>query len=95
VSTPIFDTCSVRASAAVIWPIRLIAAGGELSTTSPFAHSSDARRARLPARPRRKRHGPKGAAGWRCALVFDRLFLAVFAVIARIRTVFADKGYDA
>ena len=29
------------------------------------------------------------------ALVFERLFLAAFAVMARIRTVFADKGYDA
>ena len=28
-------------------------------------------------------------------LVFRRLFLAAFAVMARIRTVFADKGYDA
>jgi len=28
-------------------------------------------------------------------LAFDRLFLAAFAVMARIRTVFADKGYDA
>ena len=28
-------------------------------------------------------------------LVFERLFLAAFAVIARVRTVFADKGYDA
>jgi len=28
-------------------------------------------------------------------LVFERLFLAAFAVIARIRAVFADKGYDA
>jgi transposase len=28
-------------------------------------------------------------------LVFERLFLAAFAVLARIRTVFADKGYDA
>ena len=28
-------------------------------------------------------------------LVFERLFLAAFAVVARIRTVFADKGYDA
>ncbi len=27
--------------------------------------------------------------------VFGRLFLAAFAVMARIRTVFADKGYDA
>jgi transposase len=28
-------------------------------------------------------------------LVFERLFLAAFAAMARIRTVFADKGYDA
>ena len=28
-------------------------------------------------------------------LVFERLFLAAFAVMARIRTVFADEGYDA
>jgi len=28
-------------------------------------------------------------------LVFERLFLAAFAVLARIATVFADKGYDA
>ena len=28
-------------------------------------------------------------------LVFERLFLAAFAVTTRIRTVFADKGYDA
>src|SRR3982751_2525544 len=28
-------------------------------------------------------------------VVFERLFLAAFAVMARIRTVFADKGYDA
>jgi transposase len=28
-------------------------------------------------------------------LVFERLFLAAFAVMARIRTVFAHKGYDA
>ena len=28
-------------------------------------------------------------------LAFERLFLAAFAVMARIRTVFADKGYNA
>ena len=28
-------------------------------------------------------------------LVFEHLFLAAFAVMARIQTVFADKGYDA
>ena len=28
-------------------------------------------------------------------VMFERLFLAAFAVMARLRTVFADKGYDA
>src|ERR687883_890671 len=28
-------------------------------------------------------------------LLFERLFLSAFAVVARVRTVFADKGYDA
>ena len=28
-------------------------------------------------------------------VVFERLFLAAFAIMARIQTVFADKGYDA
>jgi transposase len=28
-------------------------------------------------------------------VLFERLFLAAFAVLARIRTVLADKGYDA
>ena len=28
-------------------------------------------------------------------LLFERPFLTAFAVMARIRTVFADKGYDA
>jgi transposase len=28
-------------------------------------------------------------------LLFERLFLTAFAVVARVRTVFADKGYDA
>jgi transposase len=28
-------------------------------------------------------------------LLFERLFLSAFAVVARLRTVFADKGYDA
>lgn len=28
-------------------------------------------------------------------LLFERLFLSAFAVLARLRTVFADKGYDA
>ena len=40
-------------------------------------------------------NGPKGNAGRRYTLVFERLFLAAFAVMARLQTVFADKGYDA
>ena len=28
-------------------------------------------------------------------VLFERLFLTAFAVVTRIRTVFADKGYDA
>jgi transposase len=35
------------------------------------------------------------AANLNDTLAFERLFLAAFAVMARIRTVFADKGYDA
>jgi transposase len=35
------------------------------------------------------------AANGNDTLVFERLFLAAFAVMARIRAVFADKGYDA
>ena len=35
------------------------------------------------------------AANVKDTLVFERLFLSAFAVMARIRTVFADKGYDA
>ncbi len=35
------------------------------------------------------------AANTNDTLVFERLFLAAFAVVVRIRTVFADKGYDA
>ena len=35
------------------------------------------------------------AANLNDTLAFERLFLAAFAVVARIRTVFADKGYDA
>lgn len=35
------------------------------------------------------------AANLNDTLLFERLFLAAFAVLARIGTVFADKGYDA
>jgi transposase len=35
------------------------------------------------------------AANLNARLVFERLFLAAFAVMARLRTVFADKGYEA
>ena len=35
------------------------------------------------------------ASGSTLRRAFERLFLAAFAVMARIRTVFADRGYDA
>jgi transposase len=35
------------------------------------------------------------AANINATVLFERLFLAAFAVMARVRTVFADKGYDA
>ncbi len=81
----ILDTCSVRAKR-----------GGELSGPNPTD---------------RAKRGTKyhvavdgdgvpvacvaTAANVNDTLVFERLFLAAFAVMARIRTVFADKGYDA
>ena len=46
-------------------------------------------------RGRRAGRLPPTAANVNDTLVFERLFLAAFAVMARIRTVFADKGYDA
>jgi hypothetical protein len=39
--------------------------------------------------------GIAAAANLNNTLAFERLFLAAFAVIARIRTVFADQGCDA
>ncbi len=35
------------------------------------------------------------AANMNDTVLFERLFLATFAVMARIRTVFADRGYNA
>jgi transposase len=81
----IFDTCSVRAKR-----------GGDLTGPNPTD---------------RGKRGTKyhvavdgdgvpvaclaTAANVNDTLVFERLFLAAFVVMARIRTVFADKGYDA
>ena len=81
----ILDTCSVRAKR-----------GGELTGANPTD---------------RAKRGTKyhvavdgdgvpvacvaTAANVNDTVVFERLFLAAFAVMARIRTVFADKGYDA
>jgi transposase len=81
----ILDTCSVRAKR-----------GGDLAGPNPTDR----------AKRGSKYHGAVDGDGVpvACAvtaanvndtLLFERLFLAAFAVMARIRTVFADKGYDA
>jgi transposase len=81
----ILDTCSVRAKR-----------GGDLTGPNPTDR----------AKRGTKYHvavdgtgvpvaGVATAANVNDTLVFERLFLAAFAVMARIRTVFADKGYDA
>ncbi|HVJ22922.1 MAG TPA: transposase, partial [Burkholderiales bacterium] len=83
--TLILDTCSVRAKR-----------GGDLTGPNPTDRGKRGT----------KYHFATTGAGVpvACAataanvndtLVFERLFLAAFAVMARIRTVFADKGYDA
>jgi transposase len=83
--TLILDSCSVRAKR-----------GGDLTGPNPTDR----------AKPGTKYHVATTGDGVpvACAvtaanvndtLVFERLFLAAFAVMARIRTVFADKGYDA
>ncbi len=81
----VLDTCSVRAKR-----------GGELTGPNPTDRGKRGT----------KYHGAVDGDGVPVAcsataanvndtLVFERLFLAAFAVMARIRTVFADKGYDA
>jgi transposase len=81
----ILDTCSVRAKR-----------GGDLTGPNPTDRGKRGTKYHI---------GTDGdgvpvacavtAANVNDTLVFERLFLAAFAVMARIRTVFADKGYDA
>ena len=81
----ILDTCSVRAKR-----------GGDLAGPNPTDRGKQGTKYHLatdgdgvPVA------GLATAANVNDTLVFKRLFLAAFAVVARIRTVFADKGYDA
>ena len=81
----ILDSCSVRAKR-----------GGDLTGPKPTDRSKRGSKYHIGT------HGDGvpvacavTAANVNDTLVFERLFLTAFAVMARIRTVFADKGYDA
>lgn len=81
----ILDTCSVRAKR-----------GGDLSGPNPTDRGKQGTKYHIAT------DGDgvpvaclATAANLNDTLVFERLFLAACAVMARIRTVFADKGYDA
>ena len=83
--TLILDTCSVRAKRA-----------GELTGPNPTDRGKRGTKYHIavtgdgvPVACRAT------AANVNDTVAFERLFLAAFAVVARIRTVFADKGYDA
>ena len=92
--TLILDSCSVRAKR-----------GGDLTGPNPTDRGKRGTKyhiattgAGMPvacAATAANVNGPSGNAGRRYTLVFEQLFLAAFAVMTRIRTVFADKGYDA
>src|SRR3954469_17851922 len=81
----ILDSCSVRAKR-----------GGELTGPNPTdrgkrgtKHHVAVDGGGLPAAC------AATAANVNDTLLFERLFLTAFAAVARVRTVFADKGYDA
>ena len=82
----ILDSCSVRAKR-----------GGDLTGPNPTDRGK--RGHQVPHRGLTGDGVPVAcaatAANVNDTLVFERLFLTAFAVVARIRTVFADKGYDA
>src|SRR4051812_37225917 len=81
--TLILDTCSVRAKR-----------GGDLTGPNPTDRGK--RGTKYPiAGDGVPVACAATAANINDTLVFERLFLAAFAVMARIQTVFADKGYDA
>jgi transposase len=81
----ILDTCSVRAKR-----------GGELTGPNPTDRAKRGTKYHIAV------DGDgvpvacmATAANVNDTLVFERLFLTAFAVMVRVRTVFADKGYDA
>jgi transposase len=91
----ILDTCSVRAKR-----------GGDLTGPNPTGPNPTGPNPTDRAKRGTKYHIATDGEGVPVAclataanvndtLVFERLFLAAFAVMARLRTVFADKGYDA
>jgi transposase len=81
----ILDTCSIRAKR-----------GGELIGPNPTDRGKRGTKYHIATDGDGVPVGCAAtAANVNDTLVFERLFLAAFAVMARIRTVFADKGYDA
>src|SRR3954447_5133198 len=83
--TLILDSCSVRAKR-----------GGDLVGPNPTD------RAKMGSKYHIAINGDGVPVAWRVTaanvpdtLLFERLFLAALGVMARIRTVYADKGYDA
>src|SRR3954471_23565770 len=81
--TLILDTCSVRAKR-----------GGDLTGPNPTDRGKQGTKYHI-AGDGVPVACAATAANVNDTLVFERLFLAAFAVMARIQTVFADKGYDA
>jgi transposase len=82
---PILDTCSVRAKR-----------GGDLTGPNPTDRGKRGSKYHIAT----DGDGVPVACAATAAnvndtLVFERLFLAAFAVMARIRTAFADRGHDA
>src|SRR3954463_14083986 len=93
--TLILDTCSVRAKR-----------GGDLTGPNPTDRGKRGTKYHIAGDgvPVACYHSAGDGVPVACAataanvndtLVFERLFLTAFAVMTRIRTVFADKGYDA
>jgi transposase len=81
----ILDTCSVRAKR-----------GGDLTGPNPTDRAKRGTKYHVAVDGRGVPVACAAtAANVNDTLVFERLFLSAFAVVARIRTVFADKGYDA
>ena len=79
------DTCSVRAKR-----------GGDLTGPNPTDRAKQGTKYHIAADGNRVLVAClAAAANVNDTLAFERLFLAAFAVMARIRTVFADKGYNA